>query len=144
MSCRLFVLGSHLPTTCSHPDDAVILSCQIDLETEENVSPLPKEAFGVVLVFNYLHRALVPNLRECVKPGGLVLYKTFTWEHPSVGVRPRNPAFLLGPCELKSFFAGWEMLDFFEGIEERAAPEGGEVKRAAVSSILCRKPTSQG
>lgn len=121
--------------------DAGIFACQTDLETEDNPSPLPKEAFGVALVFNYLHRPLVPNLRECIKPGGLVLYKTFTWEHPSVGVRPSNPAFLLGPRELESLFAGWEVLDFFEGIEEGAAHAGEGVRRAAVSSILCRKPT---
>lgn len=139
-----------MPIDCSRflPDkhllplrDTAISSCQTDLETEDNPSPLPKEAFGVALVFNYLHRPLVPNLRECIKPGGLVLYKTFTWEHPSVGVRPSNPAFLLGPRELESLFAGWEVLDFFEGIEEGAAHAGEGVRRAAVSSILCRKPT---
>ncbi|CAM9820049.1 unnamed protein product [Ectocarpus fasciculatus] len=111
---------------------------------EENPSPLPKEAFGAVLVFNYLHRPLVANLRDSVKPGGLVLYKTFTWQHPSVGVRPSNPAFLLGPGELKDdMFAGWEVLDFFEGVvvvEGNASPDGSGVRRAAVSSIVCRKP----
>lgn len=110
---------------------------QVDLETAENPSPLPKEAYGAALVFNYLHRPLMPNLRECVKPGGLVLYKTFTWEHPSVGVKPSNPLFLLGPGELKDeLFAGWQILHFFEGIEVI------EDARAAVSSIVCRKPST--
>ena len=114
---------------------------QVDLEKTENPSPLPKEAFGAVLVFNYLHRPLFPNLRDAVKPGGLVLYKTFTWEHPSVGVHPSNPAFLLRPCELKQLFEGWEVLDFFEGIEEKPQSDGG-IKRRAVSSIVCRKKLS--
>lgn len=122
-----------------------LLACaQTDLETEENPSPLPKKAFGAVLVFNYLHRPLVDNLRDSVRPGGLVLYKTFTWQHPSVGVRPSNPAFLLGPGELKDeMFAGWEVIDFFEGVvvvEGTASADGGGVRRAAVSSIVCRKP----
>lgn len=126
---------------------------QTDLETVENPSPLPKEAFGAALIFNYLHRPLIPNLRDSIKPGGLVLYKTFTWEHPSVGVRPSNPAFLLGPGELKDdLFAGWEVLQFFEGVEvvedtTSTDPGGGgggggdgSGRRAAVSSIVCRKP----
>ncbi|CAB1101041.1 unnamed protein product [Ectocarpus sp. CCAP 1310/34] len=122
------------------------LLAQTDLETEENPSPLPEEAFGAVLVFNYLHRPLVANLRDSVQPGGLVLYKTFTWQHPSVGVRPSNPAFLLGPGELKDeMFAGWEVIDFFEGVvvvEGTASADGGGVRRAAVSSIVCRKPVA--
>lgn len=76
-----------------------------------------------------------------------MLYKTFTWEHPSVGVRPSNPAFLLGPGELRDeLFPGWEVLHFFEGVE---VVEDGVVedkatstRRAAVSSIVCRKPSS--
>lgn len=71
-----------------------------------------------------------------------MLYKTFTWENPSVGVRPSNPAYLLGPGELKDeLFAGWEVLHFFEGVEvvEDRAPG---TRRAAVSSIVCRKPSS--
>ncbi|CAM9510799.1 unnamed protein product [Pylaiella littoralis] len=125
---------------------------ETDLETAENPSPLPKEAFGAALVFNYLHRPLIPNLRDSIKPGGLVLYKTFTWEHPSIGVRPSNPAFLLGPGELKAdLFAGWEVLHFFEGVEvvedkestgagDGASGGGCSGRRAAVSSIVCRKP----
>lgn len=100
-------------------------------------------------MFNYLHRPLVANLRDSVKPGGLVLYKTFTWQHPSVGVRPSNPAFLLGPGELKDeMFAGWEVIDFFEGVvvvegaasADAGSDNAGGVRRAAVSSIVCRKP----
>eukprot|EP00903_Cladosiphon_okamuranus_P016995 g15664.t1 len=95
---------------------------EVDLETVANPSPLPREAYAAALVFNYLHRPLISNLRDSVKPGGLVLYKTFTWEHPSVGVRPSNPAFLLGPGELKDeLFAGWEVLHFFEGVETACA-----------------------
>lgn len=71
-----------------------------------------------------------------------MLYKTFTWEHPSVGVRPSNPAFLLGPSELKdALFAGWEVLHFFEGVEEVEDGATG-TRKAAVSSIVCRKPPS--
>ncbi|CAN0277346.1 unnamed protein product [Ectocarpus sp. 8 AP-2014] len=140
-------IGEAVRRTAELPEATreLVVQQETDLETEENPSPLPKEAFGAVLVFNYLHRPLVANLRDSVKPGGLVLYKTFTWQHPSVGVRPSNPAFLLGPSELKDeMFAGWEVIDFFEGVvvvEERtASADDGGVRRAAVSSIVCRKP----
>ncbi|CAN0580358.1 unnamed protein product, partial [Ectocarpus sp. 12 AP-2014] len=112
-------IGEAVRRTAKLPEATreLVVHQETDLETEENPSPLPEEAFGAVLVFNYLHRPLVANLRDSVKPGGLVLYKTFTWQHPSVGVRPSNPAFLLGPGELKDeMFAGWEVIHFFEGV----------------------------
>lgn len=100
---------------------------------EDDPQALPRNAYGGVLVFNYLHRPLLPVLRASIKPGGLLLYRTFTWEHPPIGGRPSNPAFLLGPSELKEIFEGWEVLEFFEGVEEG---------RRAVSSIVCRKPSA--
>ncbi|CAM9636180.1 unnamed protein product [Ectocarpus sp. 12 AP-2014] len=139
-------IGEAVRRTAKLPEATreLVVHQETDLETEENPSTLPEEAFGAVLVFNYLHRPLVANLRDSVKPGGLVLYKTFTWQHPSVGVRPSNPAFLLGPGELKDeMFAGWEVIHFFEGVvvvEGTASADGGDVRRAAVSSIVCRKP----
>ena len=65
----------------------------VDLETDPPPS-LGESLYDAVLVFNYLHRPLMPALREAVKPGGRIFYETFTTRQAERG-HPRNPAFLL-------------------------------------------------
>lgn len=79
------------------------LSCEVvDLETD----PLPElpGPCDVVLVFNYLHRPLMPALREALAPGGRLFYETFTARQAERG-HPRNPAFLLNAGELPALLA---------------------------------------
>jgi hypothetical protein len=52
-----------------------------------------------VIVFNYLHRPLMPAIVEAVAAGGVLIYETFTVAQALRG-RPRNPSFLLNPGEL--------------------------------------------
>jgi tellurite methyltransferase len=85
-----------------------------DLEAEER-QPLPADTFGAVLVFRYLHRPLIPEIRDAVRPNGLVFYRTFTAEQARFGP-PRNPDHLLQPAELAGFFADWECLEYHEGV----------------------------
>src|SRR4029453_8832595 len=50
----------------------------VDLEMEG--ATLPVAAFDVVVVVHYLHRALFPALKGALRPGGLLVYETFTRE----------------------------------------------------------------
>lgn len=75
---------------------------------------LPENAFGAVLVFRYLHRPLIPEIRGAVSSGGYVIYETFTTDQPQFGP-PRNPDHLLRPGELEEWFWDWDVLDLFEG-----------------------------
>ncbi|MCO5398105.1 class I SAM-dependent methyltransferase [Ralstonia soli] len=62
--------------------------------------PLPSGAvFDAVVVTNYLHRPLWPELLAAVAPGGRLIYETFALGNETVG-KPSNPAFLLAPGEL--------------------------------------------
>jgi SAM-dependent methyltransferase len=62
--------------------------------------PLPDDAkFAAVVVTNYLHRPLFPNLLAALAPGGVLIYETFAHGNQTVG-KPSNPAFLLAPGEL--------------------------------------------
>ena len=70
----------------------------VDLETDPPPD-LPLSAYDVVVVFNYLHRPLMPSLRAAVRPGGRIFYETFTTQQAERG-HPRNPAFLLNEGEL--------------------------------------------
>jgi SAM-dependent methyltransferase len=84
----------------------------VDLEAEER--PLPVSAFDLVLVVHYLHRPLFPALKAALRPGGVLVYETFTRAQALRG-KPTNPAFLLEPGELRALVAPLDVLDFREG-----------------------------
>jgi tellurite methyltransferase len=104
---------------------------QVDLEQEES-NPLASEAYGAILVFRYLHRPLIPFIRDALVEGGLLLYETFTVDQPRFG-KPKNPDHLLKPGELLDWFKEWHVLHLFEGIQ-------GNPERS-VAQIVCIKPT---
>jgi SAM-dependent methyltransferase len=84
----------------------------VDLETGD--ATLPVAAFDVVVVVHYLHRPLFPALRAALRPGGILVYETFTRAQAERG-RPTNPAFLLEPGELRRLAAPLEILFEREG-----------------------------
>lgn len=100
----------------------------IDLETDPP-APLGHAGFDVVLVFNYLHRPLMPAIRDAVKPGGLLFYETFTARQAERG-HPRNPAFLLQDGELGELVAPFETLRSREG----------DIDGRVISSVVARRP----
>ena len=83
-----------------------------DLESGSPV--IPAAAFDVVVVVHYLHRPLLPALREALRPGGVLVYETFTRAQAQRG-RPTNPAFLLAPGELRELVQPLEILVEREG-----------------------------
>ena len=83
---------------------------QVDLEQAET-NPFTHQVFSAVICFRYLHRPLIPYLLSAVKPGGLVIYETFTTDNRRFG-RPDNPDFLLRPGELKTWFENWQLLHY--------------------------------
>jgi SAM-dependent methyltransferase len=83
-----------------------------DLETGD-VS-LGQELFDVVIVVRYLHRPLFPSLVSALRPGGVLVYETFTTAHTPCR-KPSNPAFLLQPGELPGLVAPLTLLAVREG-----------------------------
>ena len=101
---------------------------QIDLET----SPPPdlgSQNYDVVLCFNYLHRPLMPALREAVRPGGRIFYETFTRRQAERG-HPRNPAFLLETGELERLMMPLTILRSREG----------DIDGRFIASIVAERP----
>jgi tellurite methyltransferase len=92
--------------------------------------PLPPAAFDLLIVTRYLQRDLFPSIRGAVRPGGYVIYETFTVLQRALGVGPTSPDHLLAPRELRALFAGWDVI--FD--EEVVTPE-------AVARIVARKPS---
>jgi SAM-dependent methyltransferase len=79
-------------------DEPLITPLEADLEGA--AWPLPADAkFAAVVVTNYLHRPLFPQLLRALAPGGVLVYETFAQGNESIG-KPSNPAFLLAPGEL--------------------------------------------
>jgi tellurite methyltransferase len=101
----------------------------VDLETGRD-NPLRVEAYGVILVFRYLYRPLMPCIKKGLAVGGVLFYETFTVEQPRFG-RPKNPDHLLNPGELLDWFKEWKVIHHFEGIKDRP--------KRAIAQIVCRK-----
>lgn len=83
-----------------------------DLERGEfRIEP---DAYDLICVCYYLQRDLFPHIRAGVRPGGLVVAAIHTVDD-APGVKPMNPNFLLRSGELRSEFAGWAILHYYEG-----------------------------
>jgi SAM-dependent methyltransferase len=102
-----------------------------DVEANDTL-PFASASCGAVLVFRYLHRPLAPEIVRVLRPGGLLLYETFTRKHREIAEHPRNPAFLLEPGELPELFSALETLRAEETLVQASAPE-------AVARLVARK-----
>jgi SAM-dependent methyltransferase len=86
------------------PDHPNIERLEADLE-DGSPWPLPDRRFGGVVVTNYLHRPLMPQLLEAVAPGGVLLYQTFMEGNERFG-KPNRPEHLLRDGELLELVRG--------------------------------------
>ena len=105
------------------------LCMHVDFETGKQV--LTSHSYQAIMVFRYLHRPLMAQIKEAIEPGGVIIYETFTTENRQFA-RPYRDAFLLQPNELKEMFQGWVCLHYFEGVKQN--PD------RAIAQIICRKP----
>lgn len=72
----------------------------------ENLSwPLPGRRFAGIVVTNYLHRPLFPDILAALDADGVLIYETFALGNERFG-KPSNPAFLLRPGELLEVVRG--------------------------------------
>jgi SAM-dependent methyltransferase len=98
------------------------------LDLERGQVTLGTEAFDVIVVVHYLHRPLFPALRDALRPGGLLIYETFTRAQAARG-KPTNPAFLLEPGELRTLVAPLEIV----------AEREGDVEGKMLASVIARR-----
>lgn len=102
-----------------------------DLESYD----LGADLYDVITNFYYLQRNLTPRIKKALKPGGVVIYETYTFENLDVpGAHgPRNKEYLLEPGELRKMFADFEIVHYSETRN----------KEKAVASLIARKPRAQ-
>ena len=118
-----------------------ISSRVLDLEQPPQQEPnLGHEAYDAILVFFYLYRPLFPCLIDALKPGGILLYETFTVDNHVRHQHPKRREFCLTPCELLSLTSGFRILHYDEGLHE--GTNGSESVYTA--QLAAQKPSATG
>ena len=84
---------------------------------------LGREQYDLVIVFFFLQRELFPALISALKPGGILIYKTYTTEQKHFAGGPSHPMFLLQPNELLRAFSSLRVLHYHETVQERGVAE---------------------
>ncbi len=95
----------------------------------ENNYHIKKGSYEVIICFNYLQRSLIPQIKDGLRKGGMVVYETFIVDQARFG-KPKNPDYLLRHNELLDMFRDFRCLRYREGIVEG---------RKAVASIIAEK-----
>ncbi len=103
---------------------ALDLLC-VDLES---FSP-PPESFDLIICFFYLQRDLFPVLGSALRPGGFLVYQTYTVDQLQFPGGPRHPEHLLRHQELLRAFPGLRVLYYEETVLGRG-----------VARLMARKP----
>jgi len=102
------------------------VTLQVQLADLERDFRIAREAYDVIICFNYLQRSLFPQIKDGLKIGGMVVYETFIIDQAKFG-RPRNPDFLLEHNELLRLFQDFRCLRYREGILEEGRAVAGIV-----------------
>jgi 2-polyprenyl-3-methyl-5-hydroxy-6-metoxy-1,4-benzoquinol methylase len=91
-------------------------AARVDLEKE----PLFSEGgYDLVTCFYYLDRAIMPQIRKAVGPGGIVVYETFLIDQHRRFGKPSRPEFCWEHNELLRQFSDFRVLFYFEGFKDR-------------------------
>jgi len=108
---------------------------KMTLEQVKNKA-LAEHSFAAIVVFRYLHRALFEQIKAVIKPGGMIVYETFTEQQAQFG-HPKNSDFLLKTGELSQLFADWKILHNFEGVVNTLSDAQSQ---QAIAQIVAIKP----
>ena len=84
------------------------------IEADLDHADLPRDAYDLIVNFNYLDRGLIAHLKNALKPGGHIVFETYLIDQREIG-HPKNPAYLLGHNELLDLFRDFCVLYYREG-----------------------------
>ncbi|MHC4480857.1 MAG: class I SAM-dependent methyltransferase, partial [Planctomycetota bacterium] len=106
-----------------------IEAVQADLESYA----LPRAAYDIAVNLYYLQRDLAAQIEGALRPGGILVFESFTTEQRQFGWGPQNDEFLLRPGELREMFAALEVLVYREALVE------GDRGMKAVAGLVAKK-----
>lgn len=111
------------------------LGVTVDFQSVDLTGEWPELGeFDMVLMFNYLDRSRVADVKGAVAPGGVLLMETYLEWQRALGWGPSKAEHLLQPGELTRLVAPFELLhgrEVFEPIDS--------TKVRAVASIAAQK-----
>jgi len=93
---------------------------------------LPEQTFDLILCFQYLQRSLFAQMARSLRPGGVLLFETFTRGQLEFEGGPRSPDYLLETGELREAFPTLRAL-FYRDLR---AGQG-------IASLLAQKPRKE-
>ena len=107
------------------PARAGIDLVEADLESAQ----LEVNGYFLILCVRYLQRSLFPQICRALRPGGMLLFETYTKAQLDFSGGPRNPAHLLDKGELRRAFPELQTVFY----RELRAEQG-------IASLAARKP----
>jgi dihydroneopterin aldolase len=113
----------------------------VDLEQPTPHEPdLGKEAYDVIIVFFYLHRSLFSHFIDALKPGGVLIYETFTIDNYFHHKHPKRWEFCLAHNELLRLASSLQVLHYDEG-----GHTGGQTSDPVYTAqLVAHKPMRSG
>ncbi|MBZ5608519.1 MAG: methyltransferase domain-containing protein [Acidobacteriia bacterium] len=101
-----------------------------DLERGE--FEIPASAYDLICDCYYLQRSLIPAMQRGLSPGGMAIVIV----HLADADQPQGTPTRATPAELRTYFAGWTILHYYEGQPH----ESGHQR--AVAELAARKPSA--
>lgn len=95
----------------------------------------PLGRFDLISVFRFLDRSLCSHIVAALRPGGVLIYETFTVAQRGYEGGPRSDAMLLQPDELPTLFPALDVLAYAEGVFIE------DDRPRALAQLVARRPT---
>jgi tellurite methyltransferase len=116
--------ASSLENRMAQPPSAVALGSLHTEHADLNaITDLGTDRYDLIVAFYFLRRELFPALISALKPGGILIYRTYTIDRMNVAGGPGDPAYLLQPDELRQAFNSLDVLYYNETKTGKAAAE---------------------
>ncbi|QOP41446.1 class I SAM-dependent methyltransferase [Sulfurimonas marina] len=103
------------------------------IETDLDTYNLELENYDLIVNINFLSRRLHPQIKDALKPEGVLIYETFIIAHGDFK-NPSNPEFLLRKNELLHAFIGLDIIYYEERDDINLRGEN-----TRVASLVARK-----
>jgi SAM-dependent methyltransferase len=115
--------GSHIHFVVDDLTHFKASQTQFAVASDAAIGKRFESRFGLVMAFFYLERTIFPEMVKALRPGGLLIYKTFTWQQRKRADGPKDPSHLLRAGELRQLVDGLRILHYREKVEEKATVE---------------------
>ena len=102
------------------------------LQADLDAVALPANRYSLIVCVRYLQRSLFPQICRALRPGGMLLFETYTKAQLDFSGGPRDPAHLLDIGELRRAFPELEVIFY----RELRAEQG-------IASLAARKPVGK-